>query len=81
MSMKAFQILLVVAAVLCAAGIAPTLFGDRTTTMPQNFSPPGWITAFEGIASRPPTRRGGRVQGELAPPAILDRRTDSESGS
>lgn len=59
MKMKTFQILLVVAAVLCAAGIAPTLFGERDTDMSEDYTPPAWISALEGIASKPVRPRDG----------------------
>lgn len=50
MNMKTFQVMLVVAGVLCAIGIGAS-FGDRESSLPNNFRPPPWLSALEGIAS------------------------------
>lgn len=65
MNIKALQILLVIAAVLCAIGVAALLAG-KDASMPERFQPPGWISAMQGMASQPAVtrrelRRGGSV--------------------
>lgn len=50
MNMKAFQIMLVVAGVLCAIGIGASI-GERDTAIPEDFRPPPWLSALEGLAS------------------------------
>lgn len=49
---KKLQILLMLAAVLCAAGILASLFGGDEA-MPRNFRPPEWISALEWLAILP----------------------------
>lgn len=51
-STKKLQLLLVLAAVLCAIGIAASLFGGDAK-MPTNFRAPWWISAFEWLAFIP----------------------------
>lgn len=52
MSIKLLQIMLVIAAMLCAVGIAAT-FGREDGAMPADFNPPGWLQALDGLASGP----------------------------
>ena len=48
--MKALQIMLLCAAVLCAVGIAAS-FGQEEGAIPTEFNPPGWLRSLRGLAS------------------------------
>lgn len=69
--MKALQIMLLCAAVLCAVGIAAG-FGQKEGTMPTEFNPPGWLRALRGLAGgaeltrRELTRSGRSFPAELS---------------
>ncbi|EAR21755.1 hypothetical protein [Nitrococcus mobilis] len=52
MSIKALQIMLVIAAVLCAVGVAAT-FGGGERAMPADFNPPDWLRSLQGLAGGP----------------------------
>ncbi|MCO6442225.1 MAG: hypothetical protein J5I81_14375 [Nitrococcus mobilis] len=70
MSIKALQIMLTVAAVLCAVGVAAT-FGGGERAMPADFNPPGWLRSLQGLAGGPRlaahelTRNGRSFPAEL----------------
>lgn len=53
MNVKALQIMLVFAALLCAVGIAATLGRGDGATMPADFHPPGWLSSLKGLAGGP----------------------------
>lgn len=71
MNAKALQIMLVLAALLCAVGIAATLGRGGGATMPADFHPPGWLRSLKGLAGGPRltarelTRNGRAFPAEL----------------
>lgn len=70
MSVKSLQILLVVAAVFCAVGIAASL-GGSGASMPDNFRAPGWVSALEGLAPQPTVSRRELRRGRRTFPPVL----------
>lgn len=71
MNLKAIQILIVVAAVLCAVGVAALLGKNPEARMPDDFEPPGWISLFEDVVPRPSVARQDIVAGGRAIPQDL----------
>lgn len=70
MSMKALQILLVVAAVLCALGIALAVSGDDRTS-PRVFEPPAWLEWLEALAGGPRLSAGALTRDGRSFPGTL----------
>lgn len=70
MGMKAFQVLLVVAAVLCGIGIAAAL-ANNESSMPDGFKAPGWVSVLKGLAPMPSVSRREVTQQNRPFPAEL----------
>lgn len=71
MNIKFLQIMLVIAAVLCAVAIVATFNQEVGVSKPAEFSPPGWLRSLRGLRGGPRLTAGELTRNNRAFPEEL----------